>query len=69
MTYQEIEAGDTVTVEETLGWGTGSPVRTVHTGVASVDDEGVLRVDGVNLTRDERGYFRTGVLPISVTKR
>jgi hypothetical protein len=61
-----ITAGDVVTVEDTRGLATDSPVTTVHTGIAYVDSEGTMRADGVNVTRDADGHFPHGVVLVSV---
>lgn len=66
---EDITAGDTVTVEHTRGQATPTPVTETVAGTVYRDDEGTLRVENVNLTRDARGYFPRGVVLISHTRK
>lgn len=62
-----ITEGAYVTLEQTRGWATDSPITTRREGVATRDEDGTLRVDGVNVERDEAGYYPQGVLILSIT--
>ena len=63
---REIQAGDWVRVEETVGWATDNPRTRVVEGYAEVDDEGTLRVDGVPVSREDDGKYPRGVLILSI---
>jgi hypothetical protein len=60
----KIHNGDTVTVQTRNG--------IVITNVAYTDDEGIMRIDDgiyeINLTPDSEGYFKYGIVVISVTR-
>lgn len=60
-----IEVGDYVKAEQTTGQAVGNPQRRVVEGVVYRDDEGTLRVERVNVTRDADGYFPAGVVVIT----
>lgn len=62
----DITEGATVTVEHTRGQATPNPTTRTVTGVVYLDDEGVPRVDGVPLWRDEEGYLPAGVVLVSI---
>jgi hypothetical protein len=61
--------GDYVKVRYTRGQATFTPTTEIVEGHAYLDEEGTLRVGRVNLTRDDQGYFRNGVLPLVVVNR
>lgn len=63
----EVVPGDFVTLESTVGYGCGAPVTRTVFGIATLDDEGTLRVGGVNVTKDADGYFPCGVLVLSIS--
>lgn len=62
-----VQVGQLVRLEHTRGWATSNPVTETVQGEAEYDDEGTLRVAGVNITQDADGYFPTGVLILSVS--
>lgn len=64
--FVRIAEGQFVTLEQTLGWATPSPTTRTVAGTAVRDDEGTLRVDGVNVEQDAAGYFPRGVLVLSI---
>lgn len=57
-----IRPGDAVTVEVTSGWLTSNPTTLKVRGMAYLDEEGTLRVQGVSIERDADGYFPRGVV-------
>lgn len=58
--------GRFVRIECTVGWATPTPVTRIVEGTAKLDDEGCIRVAGVNITRDSDGYFPTGIVILSI---
>lgn len=64
----QIEPGDYVVLDDTVGWLAANSRTTRRRGEARFDDEGVLRVDGVNVTKDANGYYLPGVLVISIKR-